>query len=168
MIFLRLVTYGPEYEISVNHSCENGVEHTYSIDLLETLNKIKYLDPTLFDTDYKIVLDNGQTVQLQPVKYKHVIELLRDNEKKTEFTVEDLKNNLRKSMLNIIKSVDGIEDRKMISEWLSVLSADKVNKIANQIDKTNNWGPNLDHSVICKDCGQPIEIDIPINPISLF
>ena len=168
MIFLRLVTYGPEYELSINHGCENATDHNYMVNLQDTLNKIQYLDPTLFDTEYKVKLDNGQTVLLQPVKYKHVIELLRDNEKKKELSVEDLQNNLRKSMLNIIKSVDGIEDRKMINEWITQLPAKSVNRIANQIDKTNDWGPKLDHTVICKDCGKEMEIDIPINPISFF
>jgi hypothetical protein len=168
MIFLRLVTYGPEYELSVNHGCENSVSHSYIVDLEQVLQKIKYLDPTLFETEYKLMLDTGQVVRLQPVKYKHVLELLLDNQEKKTLTVEDLKSNLRKSMLNIIKSVDDIEDKALISEWLNIISAGNVSKIAEQITKTNDWGPQLDHVVICKDCGKEIEIDIPINPISLF
>ena len=168
MIYLRLVTYGPEYELSINHGCENSTSHSYIVNLEELLQRIVYLDPTLFDTAYKVALDNGQVVQLQPVKYKHVIDILRENEKKDKLTVEDMQKNLMMSLMNIVKSVDGIEDRKMIAEWLQALPAAHVTKIANNIDITNKWGPDLETKVVCKDCGKEIEIDVPINPISLF
>lgn len=168
MLYLRLVTYGPEYELSINHGCEGSTSHSYMVDLEQVMQKIVYLDPTLFETDYKITLDNGQIVQLQPVKYKDVIAMLKENENKEKLTVEDMQRNLHMSMMNIIKSVDGIEDKALISEWIKVLPAAHVTKIAEQIGVTNKWGPNLEHKVVCRDCGEVINIDIPINPSSLF
>jgi hypothetical protein len=168
MIFLRLVTYGPAYELSINHKCENGKNHSYEINLDTIINNISYLDPTTFANDYFLTLSNGQVVQLQPVKYRDVIEMLRQNENKSQLSVEDMQNNLEKSMLNIIKSVDGIEEKTLLIEWIRSLPSQYVNDLGNQIAKINTWGPNLDYTVTCKDCGEPIEIEVPINPISFF
>lgn len=168
MLFLRLVTYGPSYELSINHGCEGSTSHSYIVDLEQVLQNVNYLDPTLFDTDFKVHLENGQIVQLQPVKYKDVIAMLKENEKKEKLTVEDMKRNLHMSLMNIIKSVDGIEDKTLIAEWITQVPAANITKIADQIEATNKWGPNLDHKVNCKDCGKEIEIEIPINTSSLF
>jgi hypothetical protein len=168
MIFLRIVTYGPEYILDINHGCENGISHSYSVNLEELVQRTTFLDPTLFETKYKIVLPSGQEVRLQPVKYKHIIELLRNNEKKSKLTAEDLQENLMMSMLSIIKSVDGVNNRKFIEEWLRVLPAGDVGLIAKQVNNTTEWGPDLIVKNICKDCGAEIEVEIPINPISFF
>jgi len=168
MLFLRLATYGPEYELAVNHGCENGKTHSYVINLEEVLTRMKYLDPTRFDIDYKIKLENGQEVIIEPIKYKHVIELLQENENKTELTVDDMKKNLEMSMLNIIKSVDGIEDQQLIKEWIRNLPSKIANQVAERIELLNDWGPNLIYPVKCRDCGEMFDIEIPINPISLF
>jgi hypothetical protein len=168
MLFLRLATYGPEYELTVNHGCEHGKTHSYIVNLDEVVGRMKYLDPTRFDIDYKVKLDNGQEVIIEPIKYKHVIELLQENENKTQLTADDMKKNLEMSMLNIVKSVDGIEDRELIKEWIRNIPSKIANQVAERIELLNDWGPDLVYSVKCKDCGETFDIEIPINPISLF
>jgi hypothetical protein len=168
MLYLRIVTYGPSYDITCSHGCEHGKSHSYLIDLETVLQKMKYLDPTTFEEIFNIKLDNGQLVVVQPVRYSHIIEILKLNENKKELSVEDMKINLTVNLLNVIKSIDGLEDKKLIEEWLRVAPAPYVNKIADAIEKTNDWGPDLDTTIICRDCGEEFVIQLPINPVSLF
>jgi hypothetical protein len=168
MFYLRLVTYGPNYEVSVTHDCENGKSHSYIIDLEQLLARMKYLDPTTYNDIYSVTLPNGQVVQLQPVKYKNVIELLQDNQGKKELSVDDLKMNLEKSILNVVKSVDGIEDKEMLKGWIKAIPSPYIEKIGDVIEKTNDWGPEDTVDVICKDCGESFKVQISLNPISFF
>lgn len=168
MFYLRLVTYGSQYEINVSHNCENAKTHSYFIDLENLLNEMKYLDPTIFNDQYSVNLPNGQVVKLQPVKYKNVIELLQDNQHKKELTAEDLKRNLEKSVSNVIKSIDGIEDKYLILEWIKKAPSPYIDKIADAIEKTNDWGPENIVDVQCRDCGEIFKVELPLNPISFF
>lgn len=168
MIYLRAVTYGPEYEISARHDCDGAKQHSYIINLDEVIESMQYLDPTTIAEQYNVALPNGQVMVLQPVRYHHIIELLQANENKKEFSAKDVQNNLIMNLLNITQSVDGITDRKLIEEWLRGIPPTWVGTITDAIDKINDWGPVLERKVKCKDCGEEMDVDIPINPISFF
>ena len=168
MVFLRVVTYGQFYEIEASHDCENAKNHNYSIDIEEMINTIRYLDEQSINELYSTTLSNGQVVQMQPIKYKHVLELLKMNENKKELTIEDQEKNLITNLLHVIRNVDGIEDRKMITEWIKQISPGMMNQLANAIDKSQEWGVTTTKEIKCKDCGETYTIEIPINPISFF
>ena len=167
MIFMRLVTYGPNYDIKVTHTCKGAKEHAYTMNIEEIVQDMKVLDEKDFE-NYNVTLPNGQVVQFQPVRYKHVIELLQKNESKKEFNAEDIKENLIISVLSVIYSVDGIEDRQLIAEWIRSLPTTFVTIISKKIDEINDWGPNLVRKATCRDCGEEFEVDVPINPITFF
>jgi hypothetical protein len=168
MLYLRLVTYGSDYDITVMHTCENAKSHSYIINLEEVLHNLMYLDPTIYDDLYNFTLSNGQKISLQPIKYSHILDILRANEGKKELTAEDLKNNLIMNLLNVIKSVDDISDKKMIKEWILAAPAPFATKIAEAIEKTNNWGVNTEVQIQCKDCGEVFTIELPLNPVNFF
>lgn len=168
MLFLRLVTYGQYYDVKIQHTCEHAKNNEYRIDLEEMFAKMQYLDPTTFNELYNIIMENGQVVTIQPVKYAYVLDILRANENKKELTAQDVKNNLIMNLLNIIKAVDGIEDKKQIKEWLYTIPSPYVTKISEALDKINDWGPDLSTQLRCRDCNDVFTIDIPINPVSFF
>lgn len=168
MLYLRLVTYGPSYEVLANHNCEHGSTHAYTVNLEEMLNNIKYLDPTTFNDKFLVVLDNGQKVHLSPSKYSQIISLLQANEGKKTLTVEDIKSNIHMNLMSIIISVDDITDKNKIAEWIHAVPAGYVKKIAEKIESLNDWGLDLSLNIKCRDCGQDFPIDLPINPISFF
>jgi hypothetical protein len=35
-------------------------------------------------------------------------------------------------------------------------------------EKSQDWGANTLRTVTCKDCGETMEVDVPINPINFF
>jgi len=168
MLFLRLVTYGPQYDIVANHYCENSMQHRYSVDLEKLMASMKYIDPTTIEEQYRLTMANGQVVQIQPVRYAHVIEMLQANEGKKKLSVEDVQNNLMINLRNVIKSVDGIEDKELITGWIKEAPASYINTIADSVEKTHDWGLDLSVTLKCKDCGEDYSIQIPINPISFF
>lgn len=168
MIYLRSVTYGPQYEIEAIHDCEDAKHQSYVVDVEEMVTSMVNLTQETIDTLYTVTLENGQVVQMQPIRYKHVLQLLKMNENKQVLTVEDQEKNLLTNLLNVIISVDGITDKKQITEWARAISPRMMNHLAEAIDRSQDWGPQTSKKVKCKDCGEELTLEIPINPISFF
>ena len=168
MLFLRTVTYGPSLELKAKHDCENAKEHSYTLNVDEMIADMKPIDPTTIEAKFTVTLPNGQVVKLRPSRYVNVVELIKENANKKTFTVEDQKKNLLKMLLDFIKSVDGVEDERHLSEWIQQLRTTWVTLVTEQVEKAHDWGPELTRTIKCKDCGEEFEIDVPINPISFF
>ena len=168
MYFLRLVTYGSDFEIKVKHDCENAKNHEYVVNIEKLISEIRFLDPTVAAEEFKVTLPNDQVVIVHPVKFEHMIKLFQMNTGKEEFTSEDVKRNVVFNLVSLIESVDGITDKKLIEEWVSSITTPYQNRIAEAIEKTNNWGPTQSTKIKCKDCEQMIDIELPLNPISFF
>lgn len=167
MFFLRVVTYGPDFQINVKHTCENAKSHSYTVDIEEMVINMKQLDPTLHD-QFVVTLPNGQVVKLRPVTYQHMIKLFQMNASKEEMTVEIMRKNIVFNLSNVIESVDGITDKAMIEEWVKKITTPQQSRITEVIEKMNDWGPAQTTKLVCKDCNQEIEVELPLNPISFF
>jgi hypothetical protein len=168
MYFLRLVTYGPEFAISVTHTCEGAKEHSYLVNIETAIQNMKTLDPTVADEKFIAVMPNGQVVRVHPIKFDHMIKLFHLNANKTDFTPDDLKKNLVFNLTSIISDIDGISDKKLIEEWVRAASGPFHNRITEAIDRTNDWGPAQTTTLVCKDCGGDMTVELPLNPISFF
>lgn len=168
MYYLRLVTYGPDFEIRVKHDCENATEHSYVVNIEELIQKIKFLDPTIASTEFQCTLPNEQVVKVHPVKFDHMIKLFQMNTGKQEFTADDIKKNVVFNLVNLIESVDNVTDKVFIEEWVSSITTPYQNRITDTIEKTNEWGPEQTITLKCKDCLSEMPVDLPLNPISFF
>lgn len=168
MYFLRLVTYGPQFVINVKHTCKDAKDHSYSVDIEKMVMGMKPLDPTVIDKEYTVTLPNDQVVRVHPVKFDHMIKLFQMNMNKTEYSPDDVKKNLVFNLVSLIESVDGITNKKQIEEWVSAVSAPYHNRISETIEKTNEWGPAQSTTLVCKDCGETMNVELPLNPISFF
>lgn len=167
MVFLRVVTYGPQYRIEADHGCENSKNHMYEINLENIISSIRELDPTTIGTRYTVKMPNDQLVTFEPVRFKHIVELLQANNKDLP-TAEDIQKNLIKSLLNMINNIDGINDKAMIEEWICSVPAPYISAIADALETSNEWGPKFEQDVICKDCGHKMTVDLPLNPVNFF
>jgi len=168
MAFLRIVTYGASYEVEAKHNCDNARTQTYIANIDEIVQNMVALDPTTVNTRYQIVLENEQVVNLEPIRFKHVIALLQSSDKNKTASMQTMQANLILNLLNIIKDVDGITDKKLIEEWLRAIPTTTVGRISDAIEKSNDWGPIFETKVVCRDCGEPYTIELPINPVSFF
>lgn len=165
MFYLRLVTYGPQFEVNVKHTCAEAKNHSYTVDIERMVAEMKPLDPT---TKFEVTIQTGQKVVLHPVKFDHMIKLFQMNAGKKELTPEDVKANIIFNLVSLVESVDGITDRKLIEEWARGLTSPMQNKITDVIEKLNEWGPANTTKLKCKDCGEEMDVELPLNPISFF
>lgn len=168
MYFLRLVTYGPEFVVDVKHTCEQAKSHSYSVDIERLVQEMRTLDPTVAEEKFKVVLPNGQVVRVHPVKFEHMVRLFQMNLGKTELTAEDTKSNIVFNLVNVIESVDDVTDKKHIEGWVRAISTPYQNRITEAIERTNDWGPAQSVKLKCKDCGEIMDVELPLNPISFF
>ena len=168
LLFLRTVTYGPAYEFSAAHSCENAKDHTYVADIDQMISDMKTIDPTVIEDMYHCTLNNGQVIRLRPTRYQQTVDFVKNNGNKAEITVEDEKKNLVSMLLGVIDSVDDVTDEKFIEEWISKIPSPMVNRMADKIEKINDWGSDLLWTCKCRDCGENFKVEIPINPVSFF
>jgi hypothetical protein len=94
--------------------------------------------------------------------------VLQANEGKEKLSVEDIQNNIFMNLMSVIQSIDGIEDRNLISEWIRSAGANHIDRIAGYLDDINNWGLDLTSTLVCRDCGEKFDVELPLNPISFF
>ncbi len=167
LCFLKVVTYGPKFVIEAKHSCKDAKDHTYEVDVEKVINAIEFVDPTIVEANYTVMMENGQSVKLEPMRFKHIIDAVQRGNKEVERS-EDIQKLLIMNVLNMIASVDGIEDKRMIEEWLQQVPTSYIGRITETMTRANKWGPTLETDVRCLDCMDPFRIEIPINPITFF
>jgi hypothetical protein len=169
MTFIRVVTYGADFEIETKHSCPTAKDRIYAIDLNGVIGSMVPMEPTMLDTYYSVTLENGQVVVLEPIRLKHVVEMLQTSlVNKENPSFEDIQKSLVGNLLNMIRSVDGIEDKALISEWVTQVPTTYISSIADKLTMANDWGPSFDREVKCKDCGEHFLVELPVNPVSFF
>ena len=168
LLVLKRITYGPNMEVSYKHNCKGAKDHKYKIDINEILNASTTLDPTAIDSLYTVVMDNGQVVELRPVRFNDIVTIMQDTKNFNSAPLADIQTKLVESTINIIHAVDGDTDKKRIKKWASRIPAPWFKKIAQALDNGNDWGPNINYTLICEDCGQPMIVELPLNPLTFF
>lgn len=170
LVALRKISYGDETEIKYTHECENAKEHSYIVRISSFLKKTRYLDPLTIREEYKITLENGQVVEMHPIKFKDVLRLIQNmaTEKTEEYTEEKIVDNLISSTGSIIKKVDEVEDKEFIEQWLRTIPLPWSKQISSVIEKTGGFGPDLSEELKCKDCKKIIKINPVFNPLIFF
>lgn len=167
LFYLRLVTYGPQYEVNVKHTCEHAKQHSYVVDIEQMVMAMRQLDPTL-TTQFQVTMQTGQVVKLRPATFQHMIKLFQLNAGKQELSQDDVKANITFNLTELIESVDGITDKKQIEEWVKTITSPMQNRITEVMEKMNEWGPDTVVTLKCRDCGEDMRVELPLNPISFF
>jgi hypothetical protein len=166
---LRKVSYGDVMKIEYRHDCENAKAHTYDADVSMFIRASKRIDPTTVASDFSVELPNGQTVKLQPVVFSEFVRIMQTlNAQQNDESPEKLKDEVLSSVAGMIVSVDGVEDKHMIREWLEKIPPQYVALMNEKIDKASGWGTDFDVKTKCKDCGADITISAPLNPLAFF
>lgn len=164
LVCLRKVSFGSELDVDFEHWCPEADKHGYVVDINEFITNSKAIDPTNLNNE--IEFENGQKITFQPMRFKHIVEIMQSNESEDDAMLSKMR--LYKTLLALIHDVDGIEDQQMIMEWLDKLPARWVKDIQTKIEEVSNWGPTFSFKTKCKDCGEEIEIAVPLNPMSFF
>jgi len=168
LVCLRKLTYGEEMEIAYTHDCEGAKEHIYTISMEPFIRKTKRIDPSNAKRSYTLDFENGQSVQLAPPKFGNVLKIYQAAADGEEADINSLKQDLTDTIVGMIKSVDDIEDPTKIQEWVEIIPAGWVHRIGEAVEKVSDWGPDFTTNVVCKDCGEEMEVSTPINPLAFF
>jgi len=170
MVCLRMVTFGPEIDITYTHTCQDANSHTYVVHVQDLLKKCKSVDPTTMDREYAVELPNGQQVKLKPMAYEDVVELYRTAAltKDKEISTEEATELVIRALVSVIQSVDGITDWKQIEEWISSIPLSWKRQIEATAQRVTEWGMDFDVTQVCQDCGEEVNISVSANPVGFF
>lgn len=171
LVCLRKVSYGDTFDLKYKHTCENAKEHSYEVDIGNFLRQAVRIDPTTVGDRYHVVMPNKQQINLRPATYEDIVVLLQDMSSAPndeEITEQQLVDRQTKSILSVISDVDGIQDREFIHQWIAKLPPGWIKKIVKGIERTTDWGPLYQTKIKCKDCGEKLEVYVPMNPVSFF
>ena len=168
LLVLRRITYGPNMEISYKHTCKAAKDHQYKVNITEIINASTNLDPTTINTLYTVVMENGQVVELRPVRFRDIVTIMQNSKNFDTAPLAEIQTKLVESTIEIIHAVDGDTDKKRIKKWASRIPAPWFKKISLALDNGNNWGPNINHTLICEDCKEPMTVELPLNPLTFF
>jgi hypothetical protein len=173
LVAIKKVSYGPTFDITYTHTCENAEQHTYELALDIFLRGAKSLNPTTIKSSYQHVLENKQVVYFKPATYDDVIEVYKTEQihhaqADDSESHSDMLNRLLTSAAILIDRVDDTSDRAMIVEWLKSLPVQWLQSISEAATRTTDWGVEFNVPIKCIDCGEELVIPTPLNPISFF
>jgi hypothetical protein len=163
MIALRTVSYGPEYQIEVEcPSCGEKDIFEFDLSILEMntldiepvepgVNKFEFKLPVSDKTIFFKFLASGEDKQLNELQ-----DIMR---KKANVQVD---SNVTSSLKATIVAVEGIEDKKVISDFCERIHVRDSKALRKYIDKVR---PDviMKQQFSCKSCGDSREVNVPIT-----
>lgn len=163
---LRKISYGAYITITFNHGCkDNAEDHEYNISTDHLLTNTKELTNE-FHEKYNLTISSGELVKLKPPTFG---ELLKLNQIRTDtMKVEEMIDHTFNAYTFLIESVDGCVDKEHILEWLKNTNIGVLDEIVNHIEVISDWGTDFTHKIKCKDCGETIDLPMPVNPVTFF
>jgi len=168
MVCLRKITYGDTFQLIYTHDCKDAKSQEYSISIDYFINNTKRIDPTTIGKMYTTKLPNDQVIKMHPPRFKDVIKMMQSYDPSANLTPEEETASIVDTIMSVISSVDNIDNKDMIKEWLTTISAGWMTKLSEAIEKTSDWGPDFVYETKCKDCGKKMKVTAPINPLSYF
>ena len=171
LMALRQTTYGDSHDIEFEHNCENAKVHTYQVSIPSLMHQTTEYDPEMMEANRHVTMPNGQVVTLRPAAIlEDVVAILSETNISEQelMSVEYMKMQRLRSVAAMVDRVEDVSDRGMITEWLGQIPVTWFETISHGIDKMSGWGPNTEMTFTCKDCGEAIKIDVPLNPIVFF
>lgn len=169
LVCLRKVSYGNDIQLEHTHNCASAKKHSYVVNINEFIQKSKRIDPTKVATEFNVDMPNGQTVSIHPIRFVDFIRVMQTSTgEDSQMNAEKVKDFLVESITNIITRVDDISDKDMIREWVDKVAPSYRKKISEKMEETLDWGPEFTTTVKCQDCGEMVEIVVPMNPLSFF
>lgn len=167
MLALRKISYGPELEVNYDHSCEGHKDHSYIVNVDDKLKKCTYLDPLLIEDQFTLYIESlDQTVQFKPLTTADMIGILQPQS--AEYSEAQLESELIKLAITQIRDVDGVTDRGFIFEWASSVPAKAMRDVRKKLENLDRWGIDYKFPLKCRDCGEDIEAEVPLNTVSFF
>ena len=114
-----------------------------------------------------MILQNGQIVKLQPMRFENIVTIMQSIHN-ADTAEQMISRQLIESVAFMIVSVDEIDDREMVHEWLTQIPTTWFSDISKAIESISDWGPDFKYTTKCKDCGQEVDLSVVLNPLTFF
>jgi len=167
MVAVRITGYGPEYQAEIQCSeCQAKNQQTFNLaelpikrldvePALEGANLFEYLLPyTKKKVKFKFTTGRDEEEQ----------SATQEKQKKLGMSTE---SNVTTSLHNAIISVDGVEDRFKISNFVKMMPARDSLALRNYI-RDNEPGLTMRQDITCPSCGHSEEVNMPLGVTFLW
>lgn len=162
MVAIRITGYGPEYNAEIECN-ECGVKTDHQFNLGELPIKRLDLDPVAPGSNiFEFTLPKTK----KTVKFRFLtgrdeeeITAISDKQKKLGLSTE---SNVTTNLLHAIVSIDGIEDRVKISNFIKMMPALDSLALRNYI-KDHEPGVIMKQETSCPSCGHSEEVSMPLG-----
>lgn len=170
MTCLRKISFGDDMQIEYTHNCKDAKTNTYTVNINQFIQNAKRIDPTTLNSSFSVKLPNDQVVNIRPIRFGDFTKIMQNlnNEMDSDITPEQVRDSVIDAVADVIVDVDGVTDRDFILEWLAGIPPQFTKMINDKVNKSSDWGPDFDITVKCKDCGEEVKFNAPLNPLSFF
>jgi len=162
MVAIRITGYGPEYNTEIEcGECNSKMEHAFDLSSLP----IKRLDiePVVAGNNlFEFALPYSKKI----VKFRFLtgrdeeeISVMNEKQKKLGLSTE---SNITTNLLHSIVSIEGIEDRSKIANFIKHMPARDSLALRNYI-KNNEPGVIMRQETTCPSCSHVEEVSMPLG-----
>jgi hypothetical protein len=162
MVAIRITGYGPDYEAEIEcGECNNKGKHSFN--LTELPIKRLEVDPVAMGMNaFEFVLPRTRKKVLFKFptgKDEEEILALSEKQKKLGLATE---SSVTTSLQQAIISIDGVEDRFKISNFIKMMPASDSLALRNYI-RENEPGVTMKQETTCPSCGAQEEVNMPLG-----
>jgi len=162
MVAIRITGYGPEYgaEIECNE-CGTKTQHEFNLAQLPVRRlEIEPVVPGLNIFEFTLPRSK-KTVKFRFLTGRDEEEMLVINEKQKKLGMKS-ETNVTTNLLHAIVSINGIEDRSKIANFVKMMPAMDSLALRNYI-KDNEPGVIMKQETSCPACGHCEEVSMPLG-----
>ena len=167
LVALRLVTYGPEMEIEVKHTCKDAKFEEFTINIVPFIRNTKPIDPTTTG-EWTTKLSTGHTVKFKPADYFDIVQVLQiqsDNSASPkEKTIAAFI-----AIATCIDNINGVTDKIEIIQFLQNLPVTVIrDEISPMLRKVDQYAVFHTTKLKCGVCGEEYDFEVSIDPVHFF
>ena len=162
MVAIRITGYGPEYKAEIEcNECNNKSPHEFNLaDLPVRRLSIDPVSPGLNLFEFVLPFSRKK-VRFRFLTGKDEEEILATSERQKKLGLST-ESNVTTNLLYAIVSIDGIEDRAKITNFIKNMPARDSLALRNYI-KENEPGVLMKQETSCPSCGHSEEVSMPLG-----
>lgn len=162
MVAIRVTGYGPEYNAELECT-ECGVKSPHDFDLAALPIKRLELEPVVTGENlFEFLLPHTKkTVKFKFMTGRDEEEMLATSQKQKKLGLSG-ESAVTSSLLHTIVSIDGVEDRAKVANFVKVMPARDSLALRNFI-KDNEPGIMMKQETTCGACGHSEEVTMPLG-----
>lgn len=162
MVAIRITGYGPDYKAEIECT-ECGAKTNHEFNLGELPVRRLNIDPITPGTNlFEFVLPKSRkNVKFRFLTGRDEEEIMTTNEKQKKLGLST-ESNVTTNLMHSIVSIDGVDDRSKISNFIRMMPARDSLALRNYI-KENEPGVLMKQETSCSACGYSEEVTMPLG-----